>query len=474
MRVRWSGACLAAVLASSCAVTERPQRDLPPVPIPETWVAPADGSELAAGPWWETFGDAGLDRAIHEALAYNRDLRAAASRIEAAAAQARIAGADRWPSLAASMDAQRAKQIFPGLPIPGDGVPSSTFEAYAATLSASWEADLWGRIAAGEAAADAELESALLEHAAARHSIAAATAKAWLAWNTARLQRDLAAETVENYERSLEVVQDQYEGGAVSALDVRLAKASLASSQSLEARRGQEVERAVRQLEILMGRYPSGRLEGEPVLADAPPPPPAGLPADLVRRRPDLAAARARLEAADHRVVEANANLYPGLTLTASTGRTSNELKDLLDGDFTFWSIAGSLAQPIFQAGRLRAGVSAAEARAAELLQTWAGAVLTAMAEVETALAIESGLRDEIAFLGEATSEARAARDISEERYRRGRTNLLEVLVAQRRALENESALIEARRRHLEARVDLHLALGGDFDSAAPSDAEGQ
>jgi outer membrane protein TolC len=237
---------------------------------------------------------------------------------------------------------------------------------------------------------------------------------------------------------------------------------------AVQARR-QAADRAVRQLEILLGRYPARTMDvdadlGEP-LSDVP----AGLPADLLARRPDLEAAERRLAAAGRRQSESRRALLPRLTLTSSGGRTGSQLEDLLDGDFTVWSLAAGLLQPIFQGGRLRAQVARSGALTDAAVADYANRVLEACAEVETLLAAEGHLRDQESAQAVAAEQAAAARDLARDRYESGLDDVIPWLSAQRAAADAQGRLLEVRRRRLESRVDLHLALGGDFDEGSAS-----
>ena len=218
---------------------------------------------------------------------------------------------------------------------------------------------------------------------------------------------------------------------------------------------------------MLLGRYPAAELD----VAEAPPAVtgrvPAGLPADLVRRRPDLAAAERRLASADQRLASARRALLPGIRLTGGGGRSSEALADLLDGDFSVWSLAANLTMPLFQGGRLRARAAAAEADREALTAAYAGLVLSAFAEVEGALAAEAALAEQEAALVETADQASAAESLADDRYRRGLVGLITLLDAQRRAWDAHSQLLTTRRRRVDARVDLHVALGGGFTHPA-------
>jgi outer membrane protein TolC len=187
------------------------------------------------------------------------------------------------------------------------------------------------------------------------------------------------------------------------------------------------------------------------------------LPADLVSRRPDLAAAERRVAAAYAGVSSAKRALLPRISLTGSGGTSSNELGDLLNGDFSVWSIAGSLLQPIFQGGRLRANLDLAKTQGEIALTQYQQAALNAFAEVENTLANEQYLNESQIALEEATSQALAARDLAEAQYNRGLINFVTMLETQRSAYDNERQLLTVRRQRLDARIDLYLSLGGGF-----------
>ncbi|MEM9290065.1 MAG: efflux transporter outer membrane subunit [Acidobacteriota bacterium] len=468
---------------SGCASLEpAPTVDVPAEP---SWVAQArvDGGGEERGEeapltdrWWTSFGDPELDALVEEGLEANRDLAAAAARLEQAWIQARIAGADLAPQVNGSFNGSRRKQNFIGFPIPGgeEEVLSSTTSTFGVSLDVSWEVDLWGRLRAGRDAATEDLAAAQADYAAARLSLAAQTSKAYFAVREAELQRALAQETLESRQASSSQVRRRYEAGLRTALDLRLALSSEASAEaSLEGRR-LALQSARRQLEVLVGRYPAGRVltvqgsgeepEASP-LALLPGPVPAGLPAELVRRRPDLAAAERRLVAAGYRVEQARAALYPGLSLTASVGTSSQELEDLLDGDFSVWSLAGGLLQPIFQGGRLRAAVELQEASQEQALAGYAQNILQAFSEVETSLASEGSLQTQVVALERAAEQSLGAERLSQERYLAGLVGYLTVLESQRQALSTRSQLLDAQRRLLNNRVDLVVALGGGLDA---------
>jgi multidrug efflux system outer membrane protein len=456
---------LAAALAGCASPPARTHVDQHLPTLPERWVAADDAVPAPlSDAWWEALGPEPADL-VQEALRNNQDLRAAGARVDAAVAQARIAGANLLPHAGFDFDAARRQQKFVGLPIPGqpDTVLTSRSTQFGASLNLSWELDLWGRVRAGHRAALADLQRSGQEFRAAQHSLAAQALKAWLAAVEARRQLDLARSTTETFQLTARQVRERYERGIRSPLDVRLALASAAAAAAEQARREALAKSATRQLELLLGRYPGARLEHAQDLPALTGTVPAGLPSELLNRRPDLLAAERRFAAARSRTSEARAALLPRIALTASGGRTSAELADLLSNSFTVWALAGNLSQPLLEGGRLRANLRLNEARAREAAETYARDALRAFSEVETALGNETDLATRQDQLAEAVQQSAAALKLAEDRYRSGLEDFITVLEAQRRAFDNESQFLAVRRARLDNRIDLHLALGGGF-----------
>jgi NodT family efflux transporter outer membrane factor (OMF) lipoprotein len=438
--------------------------------IPETWSKPSPPEPPIDSAWWSSFESAELSAVVERVLAQNFDLRAATARLDQALAAAKIAGADLWPSAGVGFDGSRRKQNFIGFPIPGqeERVLSTTATNLGVSLDVSWEVDLWGRLSARAKAGLADFQATSAELQGARLSLAAQAVKAWFAIAEARQQLALAEATVESWRASSEQVRDRFEEGIRPSLDLRLALANLAGAEALLEQRKLQLDSAVRQLEVLMGDYPDKSILTPSALADTPPPIPSGIPAEIISRRPDLVAAERRVAAAGSRVAASKRDLYPRLSLTAAGGTASRALGDLLDGDFSVWSLVGNIVQPLFQGGRLRAEVARSKGVAEEVVATYASTTLRAFAEVETALAAESLLARREEALAQAAEQSREAQLLAEDRYGSGLESFITVLESQRRSLQAEGELIAARRLRLENRVDLHLALGGGFEPLNP------
>jgi len=445
----------------------------PPIETPELTMAVPDewsGGTLAAGvvapDWWTDFDDDALSVAIETAVEQNYDLQAAAARLQLAAADARVAAGSLMPSLQASYNGIRRKQNFVGFPIPGaeDRVLSTVFTNQSSSIDVSWEIDLWRKLRAGEQAALADLQRSAADLRGAQLSIAGQTAKAWFAIAEAQQQVELSEATVGNFRQSAERVRDRFESGVRPALDLRQSLLNLSNAEAQLDQRYQQLDAAKRQLDVLLGRYADGQVIAPNTLPETPAAIPAGLPADLVARRPDLAAAERSVAASEARLQVARKELLPSITLTANTGTSTNALRSLLNGDFSVWGLVSNVVAPLWQGGRLRAQIDRAEAQAAEVLATYVNTALVAYLEVETTLAAEAFLSGREQHLVTSVEQARAAERLADERYTAGLDAYITVLDSQRSAFQAEADLIAARRLRLDNRVDLYLALGGGFE----------
>lgn len=439
-----------------------------PVQPPTTWTAQTEQAVVAFEPGWlDDIPDPRLRSLVTEAVEHNYDLQAAAQRVEAFRANAVIAGADRLPQISGGLDASRSMRSAEG---PGGQVQRDRSNQFGLRLDLSWEVDVWGRLEDQADAAVADLQATYTDYRGARLSIAAQTAQAWFNAIEAQLQVQLAEETVESFEENLEILQQRFARGLSSELDVRLMRQSVASARSDLAFRRRQRDAAVRALEVLLGRYPAKRVALVDDLPTVTEPVPAGLPSELIRRRPDLVAAERDLAAADERVSAAEKNLLPSIRLTGDTGTSSEELAEVLDPDFGLWTVAAGLTQPLFQGGRLLAQVDRTEAQYRELRALYAQTALRAFQEVETALAAARHLAREEEATERSVAEAEAAEDLAWQQIQQGvpGTDIITVLEAQRRLFNAQQQLLSVRNARLQNRIDLYLALGGDF--AAPAE----
>lgn len=443
------------LLATGCV-----SREPPPEP---GMVAPARFAEgegtAAAWPdagWWRGFGSEELDRLIALGLADSSDLAAATARLRQADAEVRIAGAGLLPTVQASGGGTRSR-------VSRQGGLSSTGDSFDASLITAWELDLWGGRRAAVTAAQATALAGRFERDATALVLAATIADSYFRVLSLRDRLRIARANIANAERVLALVRAREAAGAASALDLARQRAQLATqAASLPALELQE-RQTMNALALLVGRPLDGfMLDARSLAAIRPVPVVAGLPSGLLERRPDLQAAEARLEAAAANVTAARAALYPSIDLTARAGLESDALRSILNQGNVV-SVALSLLAPVFEGGRLRAGVDRSQARQLELLETYRGAVLAAFADVEDALAAVRRTGERASALATAAEEARRAFAIAEAQYRGGLIGLFELLDAQRTLFSAEDALALARLDRLASLVALYRALGGGW-----------
>lgn len=447
---------------SACAVSA-PEPALAPqtVQLPEQWNSATLDASSISSEWWRELNDPVLGALIDEALRNSPTLHAALASVDASLAQAGIAKADILPSVSVGGSAQRSKQYLGSAP---NGDPVHRYgNSFGAQLQASWELDLWGRIRNASEAALAEVQAEQAAYEGARLSLIAQVIKAYLACTESHLNLEIQARALATASELATRIERRYTAGTASQLDLRQARASVARAEALVALYQRLRDNGLRQLAILVGRYPEADLDLVSALPTLPATTPAGLPAQLLARRPDLVEAERRYSAAIRRVASADAARYPTISLTASAGTASSDLKDLLDGDFSVWSLLGNVAMPLFTGGRLKSNVELAEAGERAQLALYAASVLRACGEVESALASESWLQAESDAYARAVSENQQAYDLADQRYQRGVSDLLTLLSVRQALEQSQAALVGAQRARIEARVDLIIALGGGF-----------
>lgn len=442
---------------AGCATAPKPGEP-PAIDLPEAWTAGATAGEVGQT-WLGDLNAPELEALIEEAMAGNPDLQRATAVLGQSIAEARIAGADLMPSANLGLDAAR-QQISTFGPSSTGGV---IFENYDLGPNLSWEIDLWGRLRELTSAALARVEVSQAEWQAARLSLAAQIAKSWFNLIEARQQVAEAARTAEAYANNLDTLESRFKRGLAEGLDLRRIRTLAASAEADLKVRKRSLDSAKRSLEILLGRYPGAKVDPETELPRLPAAVPAGIPADLIQRRPDLVAAERRLAAADQDLAARKKDLLPKISLTASGGTSSQEFDNLLDSDFSVWTLAGNLSQPIFQGGRILANIDRSASLKEQARAAYRDAALQAFLEVETTLAAEAFLKQEYDHLEIAAEEANAAETQAWERYRKGTTDFIDLLDSQRTAAAARARLISAKNRLLQNRIDLYLALGGDF-----------
>ena len=422
--------------------------------LPEQWGTQSDAGVVQVG-WIEIFNDPALTRLVTDAQTNNRDLAVAAANVDRAWALARQAGAVLSPDISLAATGGRSGSSDSSSP---------TTTKLSLGLQVSWEADLWGRLRAGQRGTVASAQAVEADYRFAQYSLAAATAKAYFTSIEAKFQADIARETVEILEETQRIVNVKHDNGMASAQDVSLTRSDLASARERLTTVDGSYRDALRALEVLLGRYPSAELDVRDSLPAVPPPPPAGIPSELLERRPDIVAAERRVAAAFNATAQAQAARLPTVGLTGNLGGASSSLSDLLDPANVAWSAGANLLAPIFDGGRRREAVEIATAEQKQALAAYGQAALNAFSELESNLDQGTVIAQREVDLEVAAREAEKAFRIASLRYEEGEEDLLSVLTIQQRVISAKSALSSVERLLLEQRINLNLSLGGSWD----------
>lgn len=447
---------------------------------PETdggeWLQPPAGASTESLPaeWWSLLEQPEVGELVDTAVAENRDLRAALARVEEARALRGIAASALWPRLDAEARYTWFEQSLnsPGAAsqLIGAGLAPRDAEFYTAGLDASWELDFFGASRRRLEAAGASSEAAAAAAAGTALSVVAETVSAWVELRGAERRLAVTRRSADAQAKTLELTRSKVEIGLGRELDALRAEAELRSTRArLPGLRAAAAASADR-LAVLTGRTPG---EVRAALAEGvglPEPPatlPVGLRAEVLRRRPDVIAAERELAAATAGVGGATAAFFPRLVLGASGGFEAGDVSDLVSGDSRTVGIVPFVRWPVFQGGRLRAELRAAEARERAALARYEAAVLRALADAETALAAYAGERDTLAELKRASAAAAQAADIAARLYDRGLGDFLTVLDAERRLAETDDERVRAEIRTLLALVRVYKALGVGWQESA-------
>lgn len=413
---------------------------------PDSFRAPLEYSDAPVmDRWLAEFDDPTLDGLVEEALANNPNLAAAAAVREQAAASVRLARSTLLPRLGGVAGISRDEG-------------STRFEELInLELQASWEIDLWGRQRASVDAAQRDAQATALEYAFLRQSLAALVAQAWFSAIVAGEQVAIDRERLMTESSTAEATSRRSAAGVGTPIDDDFAQANVASAREALAASEYAFEEAVRALEILLGRYPGAELEVAMSLPAFPAAPPIGLPADLLRRRPDLVSAEERVAAAFMRTESRRLARLPSVTIGASAGVLFNPAEEV-------WSIAGQVFAPLFTGGEIDAQIEIASAQQRQTMADYIALAIQAFAEAESALAAARFLDRRAEELESAVQRFASANRIAESRYEAGVLTIFELNQVRQNYFNARSRQLAVRLEQYLRRIDLHLALGGSFD----------
>ena len=447
--------CGLTALLSACAMG--PDYERPEVSVPaEFKESPEPGISIANLAWWELFRDEELTALIETALRNNKELAIALARIEEARATLGFVRADLLPNVNGAAGAGRGNALA--------GIPGDVNNTFILAADISFEVDLWGKLRRSTEAARAELLATVEARNVVTITLISDVAGIYLLLLDLDNRVEIAQETRKTRQDSLGIITARFEKGVVPLIDVNQAEIELADAEAELAALQRENEQAENLLSVLLGQNPG------PILRTRgnekrlfPPDIPAGLPSELLERRPDIRQASQELAAQTARIGVAEALRFPSLGLTGSLGLASDDLDNFISSDNKTWGISANLLGPIFDAGRNKSRVEAEKARTEQLLNAYQLTVLQAFQEVEDALVNIRTYRDEAQARQRQVIAATSAAELSRARYDGGVTSFLEVLESERSLFRAELLASSTRRQQIASIVELYKALGGGW-----------
>lgn len=448
---------LTSLMMTACAVStpmaEREKAVRGAVDAPAVWAAKATQYASNTVRWPESFNDPLMLKLIEEGKANNLNLQVTAGNMDKAWLLAEKSGAALKPTANLSLGRSQS----------GSANGGSSSGSVNVGLTASWELDVWGRMRAGISAAQANAQAAEADYIFAQHSLSANIAKTYLKVIEAKLQAGITRNNVQILKKTMRITQVKYDNGLSSGQDVALNRANLASAEEkLITLQGSERD-AVRGLEVLLGRYPNASTELPSVLPNLPSAPPAGVPSEILERRPDIVAAERKVASAFDATDQAKAARLPSFSLTSSLNGSSASLKDVLNPANLVWQLAANIAAPLFDGGKRKIDMKIANIEQKQAISNYAQTALTAFSEVENNLDQGNVLARREVALTEVLKQSNKAYRIASLRYKEGEIDLLDTLSIQQQAIGAESNLLSIKRAQLEQRINLYLSLGGSW-----------
>lgn len=441
----------------------------PTVTIPETykemdgWKLAQPKDEVIRGPWWEVFDDPQLNELEGQVDIANQNIAIAEAQFRQASALVLAARAAYFPLATAGASANRASGSS-SLGREGLATPTNVTTTYLLAGNVSWEADIWGRIRRTVESSRASAQASAADLESVRLSVRAALAENYFLLRTLDRQKQLFDATVEAYRRSLELTTNQYSSGVASRADVLQAETQLKSVQAQAIDVGVLRAQYEHAIAVLVGKPPAQfSLPAAPLQA-APPAAPAGIPSELLERRPDIAAAERRMAAANAQIGVAKAAYFPAVTLGAAGGYESIDVSNWLTWPSSFWAVGPAISQIVFDGGLRRAMTDQARAAYDAAVASYRQTVLISFKEVEDNAAALRILEEESRAQDEAVNAARKSLEFSLNQYKQGTVSYLNVITAQAAALNNERAAVSILGRRMTASVLLIKALGGGWE----------
>ncbi|HNT57150.1 MAG TPA: efflux transporter outer membrane subunit [Syntrophales bacterium] len=466
-------AALAALILTACAVG--PDYSRPDVDTPQAWrFEEKDAGASVNARWWEQFGDPVLNEMIETALKDNKDLLIAAARIEEYRGRYMATRGNLFPQAGAGAAAARQRATQEGITGWQPGL-SPEYSTYQADLNASWEIDLWGKLRRATEAARADLLAKEESRRAVLLSLAATVAGSYIDLRDLDRQLEIARRTVETRKESLDLFNMRFAGGVVSELELSQVKSEYESARAAIPKIEKTIYQGENALNFLLGRNPGPVKRGRSINELVVPEVPAGLPSDVLERRPDIRQAEQDLIAANARIGVARAAYFPSISLTGMFGSISTDLSNLFTGPAQAWNFGGTITMPIFMAGRLYGQEKATEAIQEQALIRYRQSVQEAFREVEDNLVDQRKTREIMEAQAAQVEALRSYRDLARLRYENGYSSYLEVLDADRNLFNMELTYVQTKGTLFRAMVNLYKSMGGGWEvealepSATPS-----
>ena len=454
---------LLALLASGCMVG--PDYVRPPVDTPAGWrLSEQDARDLANTAWWEQLDDPVLNDLVTTALRENKDLMIAAARVEEFAGNYGFVRSGLFPQVGAGYEARRQRDVSAVVIGAGGG---QTYNSYNAVLNASWEIDIWGRIRRQTEAARAQLLASEEGRRGVILSLVGSVAGAYINLRNLDRQLEIARETAKSRGESYELFKLRFEGGIISVLELSQNRSqyeeALATIPPLEKAIAQQENG----LSVLLGRNPGPILRGKTIDQLALPTIPAGLPSDLLERRPDIRRAEQNLIAANAQIGAAKAAYFPAISLTGFFGYSSTSLSNLFNSQNKVWSYGSPISMPIFTAGAIAGQVQAAEASQQQALFAYQNAIQEAFREVNDSLISQDRTREQLKVQKRQVEALQQYSATARLRYDNGYTSYIEVLDAERSLFNVQLQYTQTQQVEFQAMINLYLAMGGGWVNEA-------
>lgn len=464
---------LTILLLSGCAIG--PDYKRPDVQTPAQWrFENKEAQTVVNARWWEQFGDAVLNGFIETALQENKDLLIAAARIEEYSGRYVAARGDLFPKAQANLSAEKQRATEKGYTSWPAGV-DNPYTSYSVSAGASWEIDLWGKLRRSTESARADLLSREDAHRAVLLSLTASVAGAYIDLRDYDRQLVLARETLKTREESLDIYKLRFEAGVISELELSQVRSEYENTRATIPQIEKSIGQQENALNLLLGRNPGPVNRGLTIDQLKLPAVPAGLPSDLLERRPDVRQAEQDLISANAKIGVARASYFPSVSLTGTYGSASADLSNLFSAPVQIWNLGASVTVPIFTAGRTWGQVKASEAVQKQALLNYVKTIQTSFREVEDSLVDQDRTRVKLEALSNQVAALRNYRDLARLRYENGYSSNLEVLDAERNLFNIELSYIQARGGLFHALINLYKAMGGgwtiDKDKAQAQEA---